>query len=124
MSNFNIKRIRYSNHYYLDGIYIATKEFYQLLILMYYDKNSNSKIPASYILIISKFENIYIIVLSSLRNIITSENSIKLNNITITLDFEEGLIQVVNKVFPELRIVGCLFHYIKQIRLNLGKCGL
>jgi len=124
MSNFNIKRIRYSNHYYLDRTYIATKEFYQLLILMYYDKNSNSKIPASYILIISKFENNYIIVLNSLRNIITSKNSIKLNNITITLDFEEGLIQVVNKVFPELRIVGCLFHYIKQIRLNLGKCGL
>ena len=100
MSNFNIKRIRFSNHYYLDGTYIATKEFYQLLILIYYDKNSNSKIPALYILIISKFENIYIIVLSSLRNIITSENSIKLNNITITLDFEEGLIQVLNKAFP------------------------
>ena len=82
MSNFNIKRIRFSNHYYLDGTYIATKEFYQLLILIYCDKNSNSKI------------------LSSLRNIITSESSIKLNNITITLDFEEGLIQVLNKAFP------------------------
>ena len=65
MSNFNIKRIRYSNHYYLDGTYIATKEFYQILILMYYDKNSNSKIPASYILIISKFENNYIVLASS-----------------------------------------------------------
>ena len=37
-----------AKHFYFDGTYIATKEFYQLLILMYYDENSNKKIPGAY----------------------------------------------------------------------------
>jgi len=30
----------------------------------------------------------------------------------------------INKVFPKIRIVGCLFHFDKQILLKLGKYGL
>ena len=30
----------------------------------------------------------------------------------------------VNKAFPKIRIVGCFFHYVKQIRIKLGKYGL
>ena len=32
-SNFHIKRMRLSYHFYLDGTYLCTKEFYQMLIL-------------------------------------------------------------------------------------------
>ena len=45
VSNYNIKRIRYSFHYYLDATYVSTKEFYELLILIYFDINSKKKIP-------------------------------------------------------------------------------
>ena len=45
VSNYNIKKIRYSFHYYLDATYVLTKEFYELLILIYFDINSKKKIP-------------------------------------------------------------------------------
>lgn len=98
VSNYNIKRIRHSFHYYLDVTYVSTKEFYELLILIYLDINSKKKIPGVYILLNSKFENSYIIVLKALKKIITCENR-KLNFYSITLDFEEALINAANKVF-------------------------
>jgi len=124
VSNYNIKRIRYSFHYYLDAIYISKKEFYELLILIHFDINSKKKIPGAYILLNSKFENSYIIVLKALKKIITCENSIKLNVYSITLDFEEASMNAVNKVFHKIHIVGCLFHFVKKIILKLGKYRL
>ena len=91
---------------------------------MYLDINTKKKIPGAYILLNSKFENSYIIVLKALKKILTCEDSVKLNVYSITLDFKEALMNAVNKVFPKIRIVGCLFHYVKQIRLKLGKYGL
>ena len=32
--------------------------------------------------------------------------------------------KAVNKEFPKILIVGCLFHFVKQILLKLGKYGL
>ena len=66
VSNYNIKRIRYSLHYYLDATYVSSKEFYELLILMYCDNNSKKKIPGAYILLNSKYENSFILVLKAL----------------------------------------------------------
>ena len=40
------------------------------------------------------------------------------------MDFEDALMNSVHKVFPNIRIVGCLCHYVKQIWLNLGKYRL
>lgn len=50
-SNFHIKTMRLSYHFYLDGTFLSTKKFYQILILMYYDESSCKKVPGSYFLI-------------------------------------------------------------------------
>ena len=50
ISNYNIKRISNSLHFYLDATYVSTKEFYQLLILMYFDNNSKKKYQGIYII--------------------------------------------------------------------------
>ena len=123
-SNFHIKRMRLSHHFYLDGTFLSTKEFYQILILMYYDENSCKKVPGSYILINNKLFKGYTIALNAFKRILTGEDKIPINLYSITTDFEVSLIEAVQNVFPKSRIVGCMFHYIKQLRLLLSKYGL
>ena len=54
----------------------------------------------------------YEIVLSTLYDIITEKNTVKLNVITISTDFENGLINACKNIFKNIRHVGCLFHYV------------
>ena len=71
-----------------------------------------------------KHEKSYELVFKSLLNIITIENTVKLNLISVTTDFEKSLTNAVKKVFNNIRHIGCLFHFVKNIRLNLLKIGL
>ena len=48
----------------------------------------------------------------------------KLKVITITTYLEDGLINAVKSVFQNVRHVGCLFHYIKNLRLKMSKFDL
>ena len=116
--------MRLSHYFYLDGTFLSTKEFYQILILMYYDENSCKKVPGSYILINNKLFKGYTIALNAFKRILTGEDKIPINLYSITTDFEVSLIEEVQNVFPKSRIVGCMFHYIKQLRLLLSKYGL
>ena len=59
-----------------------------------------------------------------LKYIITIENSESLKWESICLDFEYGLIRAITIVFKNIRVVGCMFHYIKNIRLQAVKHGL
>ena len=58
-----IKRILNSPNIYLDGTFIITKVYYQLLILLFYDEYTDKKIPGAYILINNKYEKSYIKIL-------------------------------------------------------------
>lgn len=55
--HFFIKRIIYSPCIYLDGIFINIKEYYQLLVLLFYDEITNKKLLAAYILWNSNLKN-------------------------------------------------------------------
>ena len=68
------------------------------------------KIPGSYILLNNKNESGYLKTLSEFRRLITIENTEKLNLTSISTDFENGIINAIKLVFPEIRHVGCLFH--------------
>ena len=103
-------------HIYIDGTFITTKEFYQLLIILFYDKLTKTKIPAVYILTNNKYLNFYIKIFKKIKNLITIENSVKLNWKSITIDYESSLIESVNKVFNNIHIIGCMFHYIKNVK--------
>ena len=108
----------------MDGTFISTKEYYQLLVLLFYDENTNKKIPGAYKLCNNKFENSYIKILYKLKYIITVENIESLKLESICADFEMGLIRTITKVFKNIWVVGCLFHYIKNIRSQALKLGL
>ena len=44
MSNFNTNSMRLAKHFYIDFTYLATKEYYQLCIIMYFDETLYKKI--------------------------------------------------------------------------------
>lgn len=119
-----IKLLQETEHIYIDCTYISTKEFYQLLIIMGYNQLIDIKIPCAYVLMNNKTEKSYNLILSEILNIITIENNVKLKLISITSDFEKGLINGIKNIFKEIRHVGCLFHLVKNIRINLLKIGL
>ena len=43
---------------------------------------------------------------------------------TICSDFEYGLVKSIKAIFLNTRHVGCLFHYVKQTRLQMSKLCL
>ena len=82
------------------------------------------KIPGCYILINSKEKNSYIMILKVFKRLLTKETSRQIKIFTISTEFEYNLIESVKDVFKEVRHVGCLFHYVKQMRFNMCKIGL
>ena len=91
---------------------------------MCYNSIIDKKIPCSFILMNNKSQKSYELVLKKLYNIITFEDSKALKLISITSDFEKGLINAIKTVFKKTRHVGCFFHYVKNVRLNMLKIGL
>ena len=112
-----------AEHFYIDATF-TTKDFYQLLVIMAYYQLIDVKVPCAYILMNNKSQISYEIVLNKLKDIITYNNNIELKVISISTDFEVALINGTKIVFKNIRHVGCLFHYVKNIRLNLSKLGL
>ena len=82
------------------------------------------KVSCCYVLLNNKFQLSYEIVLGLIKNIITENNSYEIKLLIITTVFEKGLINTVKLVFKNIRTVGCLFHYVKNIRLNMQKLSL
>ena len=64
--------MRLSHHFYLDGTFLSTKEFYQ----MYNDENSCKKAPGSFILINNKLFKGYILALNAFKRILTGEDKL------------------------------------------------
>lgn len=123
-SDFFINRMKTTKHLYIDGTFITTKDFKQLIIIMFFDESSKKKIPGSYILLNTKNESGYLKALSEFKRIITIEytEDIKLNS--ISTDFEIGLIKSIKILFPKTRHVGCLFHYVQALYRNMRSLNL
>lgn len=92
-----------------------------MIIILFYDKPNNKKNPAVYILCNHKAQKGYELIFDKVKNILTLENTEKLKWGTITVDFILSLINAINKILYDIRLVGCLFHYIKNVRLNALK---
>ena len=91
---------------------------------MVYNSLLDTKIPCAYILLNNKLRNSYNIILGIIKDIITENNTYKIKLYSVCTDFEEALSNSVKSIFEGIRHTGCLFHYIKNIRLNLNKIGL
>lgn len=111
MSNFHANMIKKSHHLYIDGTFLTTKEFYQLIIFMYYNEDIKKKIPGFFILVNTKEESSYNKILTTFKNLLYINNDeISMNIWTICSDFESGLVNSIKNIFTKTRHVGCLFH--------------
>ncbi len=78
------------NKWALDGTSISTKDYYQLIIIIYIDYYTKKKVPGCYIFFNSKFKSSYIEILKSFKNFLTNENTknIKVKSIASDLNLD------------------------------------
>ena len=55
------------------------------------------------------------------KNILTIRGTIDLSLKSYTIDFEMGLINSLSKIFPNIKRVGCYFHYKRALRSKPNK---
>ncbi|CAI6350325.1 unnamed protein product [Macrosiphum euphorbiae] len=67
--------------------------------------------PLVHALLIGKTQQIYVELLHYIRNVLP----LCYDQLTIITDFEQGLINAVNLVFPESKHQGCYFHYCQAV---------
>lgn len=115
ISNFIIKKLLYSSHYYIDGTFVIPNGFRQLIVILYYDPFSKKRYSGLYSLINNKKELGYITLFNSIKNFITLEFTKPLKLKSITIDFEISLINALRIVFPNVKLVGYFYHYSRAI---------
>lgn len=114
-SNYFIKKLRASEHWYIDGTWIYPKSFKQLIGILYIDNKTSKRYPALFALINNKFTEGYLELFKQIKSLVTLENSKELNLTPYTIDFELGLISALNNIFPKIRCIGCYYHYCMNI---------
>ena len=61
ISDYFIKKLNTAKHFYIDGTYVNSKDFKQLIVILYVDENLNKKFPGLFALINNKKEEGYYI---------------------------------------------------------------
>ena len=111
-SDFQLNRLRLTNHWYTDGTFtIAPSNYHQLLTIAIRDPNTSFIKPALWAILDSKEEESYYQAFRIIKDIASNSGRLDWNLTSITLDFEPGLINGFKRVFLETRVIGCLFHF-------------
>ena len=119
-----IYRAKKSFHFFVDSTFKKPKDYYQFFIVMFIDILTDKAYPVFYATLSDKTESLYIEVLRKISNLIDYENNINKKKITITIDFEIALYNAIKKIFGEVRLIGCLFHYKQNLIKNANILGL
>lgn len=67
--------------------------------------------PVAYALCTNKRQDLYVRVLQKIVEVATAVNGTPPNPNLAVSDFEMGLMQALEQVFPGARARGCMFHY-------------
>ena len=111
-SDFQLNRLRLTNHWYTDGTFtIAPSNYHQFLTIAIRDPNTGFIKPALWAILDSKEEESYYQAFRIIKDIASNSGRLDWNLTSITLDFEPGLINGFKRVFLETRVIGCLFHF-------------
>ena len=54
ISDYFIKKLNKSEHYYIDGTFIYPSDFRQMIVILYYDNEKQKRFPGLYALINNK----------------------------------------------------------------------
>ena len=119
-----IYRAKKSKHFFIDSTFKKPKDYYQFFIVMFIDILTDKAYPVFYATLSDKTESLYCEVLRKIYNLLDYENNKYKNKITITIDFEGALYNAIKKIFGEVRLIGCLFHYKQNLIKNATILGL
>ena len=97
VSDYFIKKLSQSKHWYIDGTFVYQKGFSQLIVILYYDKILNKRFPGIFGLINDKKESGYEYLFKTIKSILTIDNTKNLNLKSFTIDFETALINATKK---------------------------
>ncbi|CAD6200229.1 unnamed protein product [Caenorhabditis auriculariae] len=111
--------LRGSRHWLMDGTFQASpKIFYQLFVVHAQWSGTHTSVPCFFFLLPNKTELTYTYALSELKSLLgVSPDS-------VMVDFEKGLHNALEDVFPGVEVSGCFFHLSQSIRKKTGDLGL
>ena len=120
-SPFQQTLLRNASHWYVDSTFhVVPDDFYQLLVIVVYDDVTDSYMPCCYCLASRKNQHIYYKIFRDIKEILEDNHDLE----SITLDFEQSQIDGAGKVFPNLKFIGCKFHFMQALLRKAQKKGL
>jgi len=117
--------MRLNNQWYFDGTFtIVPSEYNQSLTIAIRDPITDFIKPAMWAILNTKDEESYYQTFRIIKDIVSSSGALNWNLTSITLDFETGLFNGFQRVFPNTRIIGCLFHFKQALFREAQVLGL
>ena len=113
----------YKENLFADGtFYISPKIGYQVFITRNYVKEINSFYTTSFSILKDKEQLSYEIVLKELENNVckVTKNTV-INPINFHCDFERAISNAAKKVFPNINIRYCIWHYKRNLEVQKNK---
>jgi hypothetical protein len=108
-------------HLFIDCTFKSVpKSFFQCLIIVVHDPNTEVYTPVFYVLLQKKSQAVYEQALTLCMN--SCDN--KLIPISVTTDFEQALMNAIQEQFPKIPVIGCEFHWKQAIKRKLEKLGI
>src|SRR6218665_1314816 len=114
----NINRLQRNEHWFVAGTFrVAPAIFYQVFTL--HALIDNKAVPLVYCLIQDKTKATYIRVFEKLKELLPT-----LNPASILSDYEKATQNAIRHMFPNARLVGCLFHLGQCLWRKVQELGL
>ncbi len=114
---------KYNEDIFVDGtFYVAPKFSYQVFITRNYVKELNSFYTTSFSILKNKKQSTYEIIFEEIK-----KNATKYNNNIIIIpknihcDFKRGISNAAKKIFPNINIKYCIWHYKRSLEIKKNK---
>ena len=123
-NQFQLARLSEHSEWYLDGTFwCAPKGFYQLVNFLVFCEKLQKYVCLAQLLLTSKKLEEYVL---GIQNLVLSANllGIKLSPKYLMCDFELALRQALALIFPNAKVLGCEFHFVKALWRKAGTLGL
>ena len=110
---------QYGDHIFVDGtFYIAPKFSYQVFITRNYVKELNSFYTTSFSILENKEQETYETLFMELKkNVLTYHNN-KISPKFFHCDFERAISNAAQKIFPNINIKFCIWHYKRSLEIK------
>lgn len=115
-----------SKEIYIDINYkIVPKGYQQILVILSYDPDIKQSLPIFIIPMSYKSKLSYASIFESIKSIL-DDNDLKMNNknLKFICDCQKSLYDAINEIFPDSKIIGNYYFYLKNLWIKAKRFGL